>query len=68
MEEILQKSEVEVIDLIIEIIKENKQEILKKITFIEFLLDRIVPADIGEKFLSKLDASKIIPHLIYVAD
>ncbi len=68
LEEILQKSEVEVIDLIIEIIKENKQEILKKITFIEFLLDRIVPADIGEKFLSKLDASKIIPHLIYVAD
>jgi len=60
----LDKSVEEVTDIIIDIIKENKVEILKKLTFLEFLIERIVPDDLGEKFLSKLDASKILPSVI----
>jgi predicted ATPase len=64
LSKLLNKTEEEVIEIIIEIIKKRKQEILKNFVSFDFLLDRIVSTDVEEIFLSKIDASKILPLVI----
>lgn len=61
---LLNKNHAEVSEFILEIIKENKKEILGKIQYLDFLLDKVVSSDLEDKFLSRLDASKMVPKII----
>lgn len=49
---------------ILEAIKENRERILKKNKYFEFLVDRLTVSDITQEGLAKLDASEIAESII----
>lgn len=65
LEEVFDKKEAEIRQLIFKVIKQRRNTILKNSKYLDFLFDRLKIDDITAENLSKFDGSEILPSILF---